>query len=59
MGKLIQFPVARRLRRPRASAGVFTAFGELEHLERAQLRLFIACGAGALLLTLALQLASL
>jgi len=54
MGKIIHFPVARRRRQ--VAAWVFADFGELELLERAQLKLFAACAASAVLLTAALQL---
>jgi hypothetical protein len=56
MGKLIQFPIARFGNRRVAAAGVFTAFGELEALERGQLKLVSGCAGLALLVTLALQL---
>jgi len=56
MGKIIHFPVARVRRRRQVAAQVFADFGELELLERAQLKLFAACAASAVLLTAALQL---
>ena len=57
MGKLIDFPIARlRARRPRTN--VFEVFGELEMLERAQLKLFGACLVFALAVVAALQLAA-
>ena len=61
MGKIIQFPVARvqQRRRPTAALTAFADFGELDLLERAQLKLFAACTAGAVLLTLALQIVAL
>jgi hypothetical protein len=58
MGKVIQFPVARSPRRPRHAAMAFPAFGEMQSVERAQLKLLAMCTAGAALLMLALQLAS-
>jgi hypothetical protein len=57
MGKLIQFPIGRPRSRRSATAGVFGAFGELEVLERAQLKLITGCAGLALLATFALQLA--
>ncbi len=56
MGKLIQFPIARLRSRRLAGTQVFGAFGELETLEREQLRLMTACAGVALLCLLALQL---
>lgn len=58
MGKIIQFPLARIPQRRSSRAAVFTAFGEMESLERAQLKLFAACAACAVLLTAAFQLAA-
>ena len=58
MGKVIQFPVARVRRRQRHAALAFEAFGELQAVERAQLKLLAICTAGAALLMLALQLAT-
>jgi len=58
MGKIIQFPVARTRRGQRHAALAFDAFGELQSVERAQLKLLAACTAGAALLMLALQLAT-
>ncbi len=56
MGKLIAFPIARlRARRPRTN--VFEVFGELEMIERAQLRLFGACLGFTLAAFAALQIA--
>jgi len=59
MGKLIQFPIDRlRTRRRRlAAAGVFSAFGELETLERHQLKVMAGYASVALLCLFALQLA--
>lgn len=56
MGKLIQFPVARARRVRRPTAGAFAAFGELELVERAQLKLLGTCVAAATALMGALQL---
>jgi hypothetical protein len=58
MGKLIQFPIARTRRRQRHTALAFEAFGELQSVERAQLKLFAACAGCAALLIAALQLAT-
>lgn len=49
MGKLIQFPIGRLRNRRLAHADVFSAFGELETLERAQLKMMAACASIALL----------
>ena len=57
MGKLIQFPIDRLRSRRYAAASVFSAFGELETLERSQLRMMTACAGVALLCLFALQLA--
>jgi len=57
MGKLVQFPIDRLRRRRYAAANVFSAFGELETLEREQLRMMTGCAGVALLCLLALQLA--
>jgi hypothetical protein len=57
MGKLIQFPIDRLRSRRYAAAHVFSAFGELEALERGQLRLVTASAAVALVFAVALQLA--
>jgi hypothetical protein len=57
MGKIIEFPVARGQRRQRHVALTFEAFGEMQSVERAQLKLFAACAGCAALLTAALQLA--
>ena len=57
MGKVIQFPVARHQRRQRHAVG-FAAFGELEQIERAKLKVFAAFMAGAVLVLGALQLAT-
>src|SRR5215207_862608 len=59
MGKVIQFPVAHGRRRQRQAALTFEAFGELQALERAQLKLFAVCALGATLIMGALQLFSL
>ena len=56
MGKIIAFPIAR-IRARRAKPAMFEVFGELEVLERAQLRLFGACLAFTLAAVTALQLA--
>jgi hypothetical protein len=56
MGKLIAFPIAR-LRARRARTNVFEVFGELEMLERAQLKLFGACLGVSALAFAALELA--
>ncbi|HKY36626.1 MAG TPA: hypothetical protein VJN18_11840 [Polyangiaceae bacterium] len=56
MGKIIAFPIARlRARRPRTN--VFEVFGELEMMERTQLKLFGACLVFALAAVTLLQLA--
>ena len=57
MGKLIRFPAARSRRMRRPAAGAFAAFGELELMERAQLKLMSACMAGATVVMAAVQLA--
>ncbi len=57
MGKLIQFPIKRLRSRRCVAVGVFGAFGELETLERGQLKLVTGCAGVALLFGLALQLA--
>jgi hypothetical protein len=57
MGKLIRFPIDRLRSRRYAAAKVFSAFGELETLERGQLRLVTGCAGVALLIGLVLQLA--
>ena len=57
MGKLIQFPVARSRRVRRPAAGAFAAFGELDLVERSQLKLLSACVAGATVVMAAVQLA--
>jgi hypothetical protein len=57
MGKLIQFPIGRPRSRRSAPVGVFGAFGELEVLERAQLKLVAGCAGLALLGAFALQVA--
>lgn len=61
MGRVIQFPLARaqQRRRPTAALVAFADFGELDLLERAQLRLFAGCTAGAVLLTIAFQILAL
>lgn len=56
MGKLIQFPIDRLRNRRPASAAVFSAFGELETLERQQLRMMAGYAGVALLCMFALQL---
>lgn len=58
MGKIIQFPVARMQRRQQHAALAFDAFGEMQSVERAQLKLFAACAACAGVLLAALQLAN-
>lgn len=55
MGKLIQFPIARIQRRRHAVAHVFDAFGDLETLERSQMKLVAGSFGIALLATLLLQ----
>ena len=55
MGKLIQFPVARLQRHKRHAAMVFEAFGEMQSVERAQLKLLAACTACAAAMVAALQ----
>ena len=57
MGTLIQFPIDRLRSRRHAAANVFRAFGELETLEREQLRMMTGCAGVALLCLVALQLA--
>ena len=57
MGKLILFPIDRLRSRRYATANVFSAFGELETLERGQLRLVTGCVGVAALVGLVLQLA--
>ena len=57
MGRLIHFPIERVRGRRYGAAPFFTAFGELDTIERAQLKLFGACVCSALLFTLGLQLA--
>lgn len=56
MGKLIQFPIGRLRSRRLATAGVFNAFGELETLERHQLRVMSGYAGVALLCMFVLQL---
>jgi hypothetical protein len=58
MGKLIQFPIDRLRHRSRrlATAGVFSAFGELETLERHQLKVMTGYGGVAVLCMFVLQL---
>lgn len=58
MGKLIQFPIARLQRRGLRLAGprVFSAFGELDTVERHQLKLMSGCAGVALLCMFVLQL---
>jgi hypothetical protein len=56
MGKLIQFPIDRLRSRRLATAGVFSAFGELETLERHQLKMMLGYAGVALLCMFALQL---
>ena len=58
MGKLIQFPIDRLRHRSRrfATASVFSAFGELETLERHQLRVMTGYAGVALLCMFALQI---
>jgi hypothetical protein len=56
MGKLIHFPVARLRSHRAAAVSVFHAFGELESLERQQLKLIAG---SALIATLALVVAQL
>lgn len=57
MGKLIRFPTERlRGRRP-ANISVFSAFGELETLERHQLRTMTGYATVALLCMFALHIA--
>jgi len=56
MGKLILFPIDRLRSRRSTTATVFSAFGELETLERSQLKMMTACAAVALLCMFALQL---
>lgn len=60
MGKLIQFPVSRVRRHPhrQAAAELFGAFGELQLVERAQLKLLAVCCAATLMLATALQLSA-
>ena len=57
MGKLIQFPIDRLRSRRNAATSVFSAFGELETLEREQLRMMTGYAGVALLCLVALQLA--
>ena len=59
MGKIIQFPVARVQRHKRHAALAFHAFGEMQSAERTQLKLLAICTAGAALIAMALQLATL
>jgi len=56
MGKLIQFPIARLRTRRAAAMSVFSAFGELESLERSQLKLVTFSCSVAVVVTLVLQL---
>jgi hypothetical protein len=57
MGKLIQFPIDRLRSRRYAGTSVFSAFGELEALERGQLRLVTGCACVAVLCVSVLQIA--
>ena len=58
MGKLIQFPIDRLQRRGHrlARTGVFSAFGELDTLERHQLKAMLGYAGVALLCMFVLQL---
>lgn len=58
MGKLIQFPIDRLRHRSRrlATSGVFSAFGELDTLERHQLKVMSGYAGVALLCMFTLQL---
>jgi len=56
MGKLIQFPIDRLRSRRHTAASVFSAFGELDTLERGQLRMMTACAGVAVLCMFVLQL---
>jgi hypothetical protein len=58
MGKLIQFPIDRRQHRGRrlARTAVFRAFGELDTLERHQLKVMSGYAGVALLCMFVLQL---
>jgi hypothetical protein len=58
MGKVIQFPTARIRQRRQPTRVAFAAFGELELVERAQLKLLGGCLAFATVLTGLLQLAA-
>jgi hypothetical protein len=58
MGKVIRFPVARTRRHQRHAAVTFEAFGEMQAVERAQLKLLAACTACVAALMAALQLAT-
>lgn len=58
MGKIIQFPIARIRQRRQPARTAFLAFGELQLVERAQLKLLGACLISATLLTALLQLAA-
>ena len=57
MGKLIQFPIDRLRQRSHrlSTAGVFSAFGELETLERHQLKVMTGYAGVALLCMFVLQ----
>ena len=58
MGKLIQFPIDRLRHRSHrlAATGVFSAFGELDALERHQLKVMTGYAGVALLCMFALQI---
>jgi hypothetical protein len=56
MGKLIQFPIDKLRSRRLASVSVFSAFGELETLERHQLKVMLGYAGVALLCMFVLQL---
>ena len=58
MGKLLQFPVSRFRNRRAAATVVFSAFDELDSVERAQAKLIVASVLVASLVSLLLQLAS-
>ncbi|HEY6079311.1 MAG TPA: hypothetical protein VIW29_10935 [Polyangiaceae bacterium] len=58
MGKIIHFPIARIRQRRLPAPAAFHAFGELQLVERAQLKLLGCCLLGATLLTALLQLAA-
>ena len=58
MGKIIHFPIARIRQRRLPAPAAFHAFGELQLVERSQLKLLGCCLLGATLLTALLQLAA-